>query len=157
MRKTLILGILSVSLVIWNQIASAAETSELSVKRIETKYSITGQKRSVIEEYTRDGVKVMSVIHLYREGKLVSSSRFTYAFGRKVMQEGDEDADGFYELRIITPSDDPNSVEVFRVEKDGAIKPASAAKLKEFRNQAEKQEAVGKLMREEIEKAKSGK
>lgn len=157
MRKTLIFGILSVSLVIGNQIAGAVEIGELSVKKTETKDSTTGQKRSVIEEYTRDGVKVMSVIHLYKEGKLASSSRFTYAFGRKVMQEGDEDGDGFYELRIITPSDDPNLVEVFQVEKDGAIKPASAAKLKEFRNQAEKQEAVGKKMREEIEKAKSGK
>lgn len=150
--------ILSVSAFIFGltaltKVLLAAEPAELAVKRTESIDQVTGLKRGVMEEYTRDGTKVMSVIHLYKEGKLAASSRFTYTFGRKILQEGDEDADGFYELRIITPSDDPDSVEVFHVEKDGTLKPASATKLKEYRQHAKQLQEFGYFMRGEIEKA----
>jgi len=154
MKRILNLGAIIVGLIGFNHCSSAADPEALKIEKTETIDPVTGQKRAVMEKYTRDGNNVISIIHLYKDGKLTASSRFTYAFGRKILQEGDEDADGFYELRIITPSDDPNSVEVFQVERNGTIKPASAAKLKEYREYALKQEKLGEFMRGEIEKVK---
>lgn len=154
MKRILNLGAIIVGLIGFNHCSSAADQEALKIEKIETIDPATGQKRAVMEKYARDGNNVITIIHLYKDGKLTASSRFTYAFGRKILQEGDEDADGFYELRIITSSDDPNYVEVFHVEKDGTLKPASAAKLKDYRQSAKQQQELGEFMRGEIEKAK---
>jgi hypothetical protein len=153
MKSILCLCAVAVGLTACIHALLATEPAELAVKRTESIDQVTGLKRGVMEEYTRDGTKVMAVIHLYKKGKWAASSRFTYAFGRSILQEGDEDADGFYELRIISPSDDPNTVEVFHIEKDGTLKPASSAKLKEYREYAKQMQEFGVFMRGEIEKA----
>jgi len=153
MKRILCLCVVVFGLTAFTHCLLAADPVELMVKRTESMDQITGLKRGVMEEYTRDGTKVMTVIHLYKEGKLAATSRFTSALGRSILQEVDENADGFYELRIISPSDDPNSVEVFHVEKDGSLKPASSAKLKEYREYAKRMQEFGVFMRGEIEKA----
>jgi hypothetical protein len=131
----------------------AAEPSELTVKRTESVDPDTGLKRGVIEEFSRNGTNVIKVIHSYTKGKLVSTGRFIYVNGHSVSHELDADADGFFELRIITPSENPELAEVFHVERDGSLKSASSAKLKDIRQGLANIEEAMTILRKEIEKA----
>ncbi|HEY1170515.1 MAG TPA: hypothetical protein VGH19_04020 [Verrucomicrobiae bacterium] len=153
MKRILTLYTVIVGLIAFSYDIHAEEPTELTVKRTESFDRTTGLKRGVMEEFSRNGTNVVRILSLYKEGKLTSVSRFIYVNGGSKIQEIDQDADGFFELRVISPSEDPNTVEVLEAGKDGSLKPASSAKLKEHRQYAKQLQELGVFMRGEIEKA----
>jgi hypothetical protein len=132
MHHTVAAGLLLVVLV---AAASAAEADGLSSKVAEVDRDKDGKPDVRMEVASRDGVKQMMVMSRADEsGAWKVTARSFYVGPHMAVTESDEDGDGFFEM-VAVYREDPEDVNAFVRERDGAVRPAEAKMVDALRKQ----------------------
>jgi hypothetical protein len=132
MQHSVTVGLLLVVLV---AAAGAAEADGLSSKVAEVDRDKDGKPDVRTEVVSQDGVKQMMVMSRADEsGRWKVTARSFYVGPHMAVTESDEDGDGFFEM-VAVYREDPEDVNAFVRERDGAVRPAEAKMVDALRKQ----------------------
>ena len=113
----------------------AAEVDGLSSNVAEVDRDKDGQPDVRMEVVSRDGVKQMMVMSRADEsGEWKVMARSFYVGPHMAVTESDEDGDGFFEM-VVVYREDPEDVNAFVRERDGAVRPAEVKVVEMLRKQ----------------------
>ena len=104
--------------------------SGIKVLEAEKRYGENGRQLLRSVTVTRDKQKMILFVETLRDSKRESASRFYLHNGSTVLQEADEDGDGFFELTVFYDKDGLLT-EMFERKKDGTVLPVSSSRLEE--------------------------
>jgi hypothetical protein len=114
----------------------AAEADGLSSKVAEVDRDKDGRPDVRTEIISRDGQKEMMVMsRTDKSGAWKVTARSFYVGPHMAVTESDEDGDGFFEM-VAVYREDPEDVNAFVRERDGAVRPAEVKMVEALRKQS---------------------
>ena len=114
---------------------SAGVTTDIPIKVTELYHAQDGKPDSRVEQYFRNGQRVMVVMsRMNAKGDWNVTSRAYHVGGKTVSIEGDDDGDGVLETLIVYRADS-DDMEVFTRDANGSVRPASSQVLEAHKKQ----------------------